>query len=228
MLLPISLLGSSIWLCVFSSPAPKPLLLATFREAITWALVKGHTTFLSINSDLLYHLTKVTVPLRASYFLPDGWESLYLSPSRLKYKDSGESSQMLFRGRKQNQDSASLRGILWGFSIELLNPLTILSHQTRGSSFKKLLPFLLLTLLGFANMPRAYGSAAGLAVCKAQVLTKENRIWVCGKSWESRTQMPWRSSVGVCVHIFSLVCSLKRIMPELPVFPRSPNTVPGI
>lgn len=63
--------GSNIWLCVFCPPAPKPLLLATFREAVTWALIKGHTTFLSINSDLMYYLIKVIVPLRASYFLPD-------------------------------------------------------------------------------------------------------------------------------------------------------------
>lgn len=73
----------------------------------------------------------------------------------------------------KNQDSASLRGVLWDFAVELFNPLTLLSE---GSSSGKPLLFLLLILLGFANMLRAYGSAAGQAVCKAQVVPKENRI----------------------------------------------------
>lgn len=151
MLLPISLLGSSIWLCVFCPTAPKPLLLATFREAITWALVKGHTTFLSINSDLLYHLTKVTVPLRASYFLPDGWDALYLSPSRLKYKDSGESSQMLFRGRKQNQDSASLRGILLGFFYWVAKSFNTFEPSDQRLKFWKTAPFSAFDSPGFCK-----------------------------------------------------------------------------
>lgn len=53
----------------------------------------SHTTFLSLRSDLSCYLIKWTTPPRASYFRPEGWESLHLPPSILKYKDSGESSR---------------------------------------------------------------------------------------------------------------------------------------
>ena len=75
-------------------------------------------------------------------------ENLCTCPlSRLKYKDSGKSSQMLFRGR--NQDSASMRGLLWGLLLICL--ILLNTFETQGLCYGKTSPFSAFDSLGFCK-----------------------------------------------------------------------------
>lgn len=114
------------------------------------------------------------------------------------------------------------------FGRLVLNCLILLyTFETQGLCFGKPLPFLLLILLGFANVPRTYGSAAGQAVCKAQVVPKGNRMreW---KVCEGREQMP-----GYLLRVFMFIPSLPCFIPSgehvwiISVSLMSANTVPG-
>ena len=187
-----------------------------------WTTVHGVTNCQTQLSDLACK----HVSLRASNFLLEWWDSLYLPSSRLKYKNSGKSSQTPFRGREQNQDSASMRGLLWEVDIESLNPFKYFWDPRLV--FWKTSPFSAFDSLGFCQCAQNIWvyCRAGSWQDSGAPQRKENEsiesMW--GQTADARIP-----SAGIYVHA-SLPCYIPSGEPVwiISVSLVSANTVPGI